>query len=411
MLNFIIFVGFIAIFTFFTYKKKGGFTASIFLLGLYLLCGICSLLDIYFSKDYQILNPSYLPFAILFVAYLYLFIAPFVKVKEQTITTFVLPNKHLLDAISNVIIVLSMGAIVFFSNGVRSVFQYSSLVDARNDRYYQEMSFMEAGPIYTIFSVAASLFVFALLLFFVYSAIGGNKKKRILLLISSISEPLHVLTEVGRDGIVFWIFTFAFFFLLFKDYLPYNTTKKLKKYSVIMIALISIPFLLISFSRFSEDVVGGMVSYMGQQFKHFCYYMELPNRPLRHGADFPLWFEVTGQIKPERGSWVLGYTDSGAFRTFIGGFVQNFNVIGTFVVGLILAVFVKLTLKIKNHAMTISQLFLYITFFEVYAQGVFYFRHFTRGGNLFIIICIIGWFVFKQLSLSDNNKIILTKRV
>ena len=178
-----------------------------------------------------------------------------------------------------------------------------------------------------------------------------------------------------------------------------------------MIALISIPFLLISFSRFSEDVVGGMVSYMGQQFKHFCYYMELPNRPLRHGADFPLWFEVTGQIKPERGHWVLGYTDSGAFRTFIGGFVQNFNILGTFVVGLILAVFIKLSLRIKNRVMTISQLSLYIMFFEVYAQGVFYFRQFTRGGNLFIIICIIGWFVFKQLSLSDNNKIILTKRV
>lgn len=410
MLNFILFVGFTILFAVSTYKKKGGITASVFLVGLYMLSGVCSILDLHFSQDFYILDSSYLGYTILFIVLLYLFLAPFVNVEEESISMFVFPNKRLLDTISTVLIILSFGAIVFFAQGVRSVFAYSSLADARNDRYYQDMSFMESGITYTIFSVAASLFVFALLLFFVYSVIGGNKKRRLLLLISSVSEPLHVLTEVGRDGIVFWLFTFFFFFLLFKDFLPENDVKKMKKYSVVLVTLISIPFMLISVSRFSGDVIGGLVSYMGQQFKNFCYYMEIPDRPLRHGADFPLWFEITGMVKPERGGWILGHTDSGSFKSFVGGFIQNFNVIGTFVAGVILAVFIKSSVKIRNNTMFLSQLFIYILYFEVYAQGVFYFRQFTRGGNLFIVLCIVGWLFFRHQLMMDDNKTILVKK-
>lgn len=391
------------------YKQKGSYTPSLFLISLYVLSSICAILDVYYSGDSAIMSMQYAPVALLFVCILMLFIYPYSSIKEENIKSIVLPRKQIVDVFSNVVILLSLGAIFFFFSGVLNVFSYGSLSDARNDRYEHNVSFIESGPVYTIFSVAASLYVFALLFFFIYTVLGGHRKKRLLLLISSFSESLHVLTEVGRDGIVFWIFNFIFFYLLFKDYIHESTLKKLKKYILIFGIIMMVPFMLISMSRFSENVTGGLVSYMGQSFKHFCYYMDMPNKTLEGGANFPLYFEIIGEKKPPFVVWGNNLTDSSSFGTFIRSFIQDFGVIWTIIIGLLISLFIKGALRIRNGTFNFSQLFIFILLFQIYSQGLFYFRQYTRGGNLFILLSIALWLFFQRRQSDSNQKIIINK--
>ena len=141
------------------------------------------------------------------------------------------------------------------------------------------------------------MYVFALLLFFVYSIIGNNKLKCILLLISSVSEPLHILSYVGRDGVVFWLFSFIFLFLLFRPFMQKDMSKRILKYFGIGAAILMLPFLAISVSRFDSTDAGtggAMISYMGQSFVGGPAYMGIDDKPFNEGASFPLFYEITG---------------------------------------------------------------------------------------------------------------------
>ena len=205
-----------------------------------------------------------------------------------------------------------------------------------------------------------------------------------------------------------WFFNFIFFLLLFRNFMDEKKLKPIKIYFSIAVGIISIPFILISFSRFSEGVFAGLVSYMGQQFKHFCYYISLENAPSSSGYIFPLFWEILGMDRPERAVFYYEITDSGSFGTFMRSFIENISIYGTVIACFLMGLFYKITVGNKRKTMPFNVLLIYILFFEVYGQGVFYFRHYTRGGNLFIVICIIGYFLFKLSSKGDDS-VVLTK--
>jgi len=382
---------------------------SSFLVMLYLLSISCAIIDIKIGFDNPyILDDKYWGSALLFITLFGAFIIPYISFREDLIDYFEFPSLRFLNIASSILIVLSIAAIIYYIPSIQAVFSYGDLSDARNDRYYSEVSFVETGLTYTFFSVISSFFIFCLLLFFVYYIIGGHKKRCFLLLIASFSETFHVLTEVGRDGIVFWFFTFIFFFLLFRNFIDEKKLKPVKFYFSIAIALISIPFVLISFSRFSEGVYAGLVSYMGQQFKHFCYYVSMNNAPSSSGYIFPLFWEILGLDRPERAVFYYETTDSGSFGTFMRSFIENISLLGTIIVCLVMGLFYRFTVGKKLKKMPFNILLVYILFFEIYGQGVFYFRHYTRGGNLFIVLCIIGYFLFKFFR-NRKDSVILTR--
>lgn len=392
-------------------KKKKGIWAcpSMFLMILYLISLICGIINIYLEKEWIIGSPQYMPYSFLLVFLLYLYFKNFVAFDEVSTGEIVLPSRLWLDRMSTILIILSFIAIVFFADGVTKVFSMSDLGAARNNRYIYGDTYVESGLLYTVCSVSSSLYVFALLLFFIYLIIGGSKYRCVLLFISSFSEVLHVLSEVGRDGIVFWLFSFIFFYLLFKDYMIEKQTKAIRKVFVVFAALALIPFMMISAGRFTENLVGELVSYMGQQFKHFCYYFDFSPRPVAFGRSFPLVFEIIGAKKPDAPIFANDYTDSGSFAFFLRGFFTNFGVVGTIIFGFIIAILQKGLLKLRNNAIPFNVLFVYILFFQIFSQGVFYFRQYTRGGNLFIVLCFVFYFLTKSMSNSTDS-IIITKR-
>jgi hypothetical protein len=290
----------------------------------------------------------------------------------------------------------------------------SDLSEARNSIAVEGESYVETGLLNTVASVSSSLYVFALLLYFIYICIGGNTILRRLLFISSFSQPIHILTFVGRDGIVFWVFTFIFLYSLFFNFMPQRDKERQQKVFLYTAFALGLPFMLISLSRFvnygGTGTIGSIISYFGQGFINGPLLFGIENPPFYHGRAFPLFFEITGLPMPvSEGTIQIGDWRSWTFNTFVGGFYLNFGLNGLFLVAILLFVLFNFSIRKKTY-WHLGNMIMYILYFTIYSQGVFYFRERTRGGNLFILLCFLIslWFAlrkYKGTRLFKNNNI------
>jgi oligosaccharide repeat unit polymerase len=396
----------------FNKKRKGSWNSpSSFLLFLYLVSAILAIPVVYMNgfefpfsaKDYWI--PMFI-----FVFCLFCFLIPFCSFKETKVDSIYLPPRRILNLFSNFIIGISLFSIFFFSSSVKNIFQ-QNLLEARTALYGGEL-YVEAGLPNTIASVGASLYVFAILLFFIYGIIGDSPKRMILLLISSISEPLHILSYVGRDGVVFWIFSFIFLFLFFKPYMSEDFNLKIRKYIVIISFCLLVPIIAISMSRFGESdsgTGGSVINYIGQSFVNGMLYMGIEEKPFTEGAGFPLFYEITGikqTIVREVGGGMLqiGEWKSWWFSTFVVSLYTNLSFLGLMIFAFCSFLVQRFALVIRHKSINFSQLFIYLLFFQMYSQGVFYFKQYTRGGNLFIVLCFL-FYLFFDIWKNKSNMI------
>lgn len=386
--------------------KRGWITPSGFLIGLYVLSAMLSIPTLNIDGYTEPQNPKYLGPMLLFLFSMLCFLMPVIRFNETKATSINLPSKLILDIFSTTIIILSFFSILFFSRIVVNIFLGGDLGTARNALYAGEQ-YVEEGLMNTIASVSASLYVFAIVLFFIYQIIGNSRKRCMLLLVSSLSEPLHVLSYVGRDGVVFWFFTFFFMFLFFRRFLPEKSVVKLKKTFFRVAMILILPFLAISISRFliSDSGVGGsIISYLGHGFINGTLFFGIEDPPLSYGTSFPLFREIFGLPEYQSsGLTQIGEWKSWKFNTFIVKFYINFGFAGMFFVAMVSAVFFKAVMLSAKNRINFSQLIIYILYFQIYSQGLFYFRHYTRGGNLFILISIVMGLTFYVLERTPNR--------
>lgn len=392
-------------------RKKSVFTASSFLIFLYCIsafCGIFCLELMHYSEPYS--DSYWLPM-LQFVGTLLLFLLPFVLFVETKTKQIVLPTQSILNLFSSVIIILSFYAIFYYLGTAVSILLSGNLGAARDALSFNGVTYVQESIFNTIGSVSASFYVFALFLFFIYSAIGGYKLRRALLFISSFSYPIQVLCYVGRDGAIYWMFSFIFFFLLLKDYLDDIIKKQIQSVFLWAFLVLLIPFVLISVSRFGESdtgTSGGLLSYIGQSFINGPLFFGIENKPYNGGAAFPLFFELTG-IKPhlvtdlnQIGDWCSWY-----FSTFIVSLYINLKELGLYLTAISLFVIFISLFGFKKVKMRFPLFFIYILFFQVYSEGIFYFREYTRGGNLFIVIC---FFLFCFFPMKKSSNVLKTKK-
>ena len=133
---------------------------------------------------------------------------------------------------------------------------------------------------------------------------------------------------------------------------------------------------------------------MGQMVPNYLLYFDVRGQHYEYGSSFPLYWELTGRSAPSTARWIDGGTESNVFGTFIKSYNINFGLLGTLFVGVILAVVFILILRRERKTISYHHYFIYILYFEVLSEGLFYFRQSTRGGNLFIIICFLLYAIF-----------------
>lgn len=393
-------------------KKKGDwYTPSSFLLGLYALGSLLAIPTLHFGFYTEPYDSHYWWPMAEFILWVLLFIAPFIIFNEQCIQTVVLPSKHFLNLLSTAIIVLSFYAIVYYASTAGSVLVSDDIREIRNMISAGE-EYSEGGLLNTIASVSSSFYVFAIVLFFVYIIIEGFRGRAVLLLISSLSEPIHVLTFAGRDGIVFWIFSFAFFWTFFYKFLPSANSKKIKKVFIYLGIALAIPLMMISLSRFErtdEGTLYSLASYIGQSFINGPLFFGLDDPPVSHSG-FTLINEILHRPTVGDGTRALiEYGDwmSWTFGTLVVSLYRKLGGVGLLCFGLgALLLFVAVIGKRKPR-FRFNHLIIYLLYFQVVGEGVFYFRQYTRGGNLFILLCLFGA-LFADMFLKSRNPIVLT---
>ena len=235
--------------------KKKGFTSSTFLISIYTLSFLCSVLLI--ILEFQQKNPKIdnYSFGYLFLTVsLWLYLYPFIEINDSNFEYLRIPSKKIIKCISVILSVCSLYSIVFYlpvaykmiAVDIADIANVRSMVTTGNH------PFIEPSIKNGLAKLFAFLYNLQLTLFFINLII--DKKIRFfswVILFSSLSYPIFVLAFMGRDGIVFWIFSFVFSFLLFRKYLHDGILKTLKKITFVIFSsfLFSADLLFLSFCQ------------------------------------------------------------------------------------------------------------------------------------------------------------------
>lgn len=391
-------------------KRKGGWrNASTILLLMYFATALLSIPNVLINNEssisrYSLLDGNeYWLGVIAYIFFIFIFLFPLYYFKENKNLTIKLPNIGLLNIFSSVLIVLSIFSIAFYLPAVIKMFKSgTALAILRNNLSSIRTEYVNTEGLWnTIASVSSSLYPFAMMLFFLYYIKGKNTIRCALLFVSSTSKIIMVLSFVGRDGVVFWIINFIFMYFLFYNYFSEKQKKRLRSVFIVMAAVAMIPILAISISRFggksNNGTMRSILSYLGQMVPNYLLFFNVRADHYCFGSAFPLLYEIIGKEKPTVYRWIDGGTESNVFGTFLKSFNISLGVWGTVAVGIFALIVFCVIFGKEKKVLSYHYYFVYILYFHTLSEGLFYFKDYTRGGNLFIIICVVLFFAFRAL--------------
>ena len=380
--------------------KKKGFTSSTFLISIYTLSFLCSVLLI--ILEFQQKNPkidNYFGGYLFLTVSLWLYLYPFIEINDSNFEYLRIPSKKIIKCIS---VILSIYSIVFYlpvaykmiAVDIADIANVRSMVTTGNH------PFIEPSIKNGLAKLFAFLYNLQLTLFFINLII--DRKISFfswVILFSSLSYPVFVLAFMGRDGIVFWIFSFIFSFLLFRKYLHGGILKTLKKITVVIFSFFLFFFLIISVGRFlvaNEDAMQlfeSLLSYIGQGPINFAEYYYIPNMISDGGQSLflPLVKDVDLNYKNQIDSLLYNYDIvPWIFKTFISSIYTSIGSLFLLIFGLILLFVYKYSFKEKKKGvLSFPFVLVYTVFFTVYSQGVFYLTYYHNIAHLSVLLIFL----------------------
>ena len=383
--------------------KKKGFTSSTFLISIYTLSFLCSVLLI--ILEFQQKNPkidNYFGGYLFLTVSLWLYLYPFIEINDSNFEYLRIPSKKIIKCISVILSVCSIYSIVFYLPVAKEMIavDIADIANVRSMVTTGNHPFIEPSIKNGLAKLFAFLYNLQLTLFFINLII--DRKIRFfswVILFSSLSYPVFVLAFMGRDGIVFWIFSFIFSFLLFRKYLHGGILKTLKKITVVIFSFFLFFFLIISVGRFlvaNEDAMQlfeSLLSYIGQGPINFAEYYYIPNMISDGGQSLflPLVKDVDLNYKNQIDSLLYNYDIvPWIFKTFISSIYTSIGSLFLLIFGLILLFVYKYSFKEKKKGvLSFPFVLVYTVFFTVYSQGVFYLTYYHNIAHLSVLLIFL----------------------
>ena len=280
--------------------------------------------------------------------------------------------------------------------------------------------FGQFGLINSFAALFANIFCLSQTFFFLRLINTKNKKSRFityLMLFSSLSYIFYNLAFVGRDGVILWSMTFFFQFLFFKKFISGNKLKKIKRLGLILLFTISVPFLIISTSRFGstdQGTVWYLLNYLYQQPGNFNDHFQIES-PLQYGRiNFSVFTNFLENLalnthkEIDKSKFEKYFLDEGVmpntFSFWIGGIIRDFGKIGSLIFLICFSFITRKSLvKLKRTGIFyFSDYIIFILLYQIVYYGVFYFRYFSA--NFYILFIILLWVLLK-LFRSTNTYI------
>lgn len=402
-------------------KNRGNFGMVSFLVAIYVAVGYLSVFSMIFGGIRSLFEIGVTPVLYLSLC-LVMALWGFLPYRDDRFLTIKIENYRLFRMFENVLLVSSFLAIIFFLPTAVTAL-HGDIDDNRKNLASITSGLDQWGYVNTFFSLIATMFALNIAFAFLNLTpqlirYPRSRLKAMALLLSSTVYIVYVFAFVGRDGVVLWIMTFIFLYLFFRRFIQKDWAGYLKKIAMLFSLLSLIPFLLITYARFSEyhdgELLDGLWMYAGDQVRAFNDEFLTLSSPQWGQINFSLLYRLFDPSFTESGrnDWFVIYTDQGfnpwGFPTFIGSFLFDFGYVVTPMVIFFIAIGTRLSLRgiSKNGSITISQLLVFLLCSQIVLYGVFYFRQYAS--NLYIIAILILALIFKVSGLRKNSLISLS---
>ena len=361
--------------------------------GLYLISSISSLFMDESLLPWHNFNTDS-PFVFLLYSFLLL---PFLllTMKIKPIYDFeVLPSGSIFNVL---IIVMFMGAL--FS--LIYIFPYALVSISMDAVEVRTSGTLLPSSYLTTIAVGFPTFYY-LYVFLFYTCLVQKRSKIVTfgMLLGLLAFVVNVLTVSGRDGVFLAGIAFLIGFLLFKPLLTEKQIGIIKKIFIVSVILALLLILRITTERFgSGDQFNlqvfkkGILSYLGMQPYIFSDWIKYNDVFYYGNRGFALFVDILG-LQSEISSNDEHYTWN--FGTFLANFYAVSGFASLIVLSLFFWSYFKLQLNKINKLNIIATFFLLGFYFHFIISGMFYFRMGTSGGNLFMILSIVGVFLFRK---------------
>lgn len=238
-----------------------------------------------------------------------------------------------------------------------------------------------------------------------FQDVSSNLKIRLFL--ASFSFAMMTLMFAGRDGIVFWIMNAVIFYFLFNNWYTPRIIKSIKIWGIFLVAMIAIPFLVITAARFVMvgndsilSIITPLVDYIGQGPHVFCQAFYVDRADIKG-------YDVNALTTRDIQSFqlYLGWT----FGTFAKSIVWRYGYLGAIIVSLGFNIIVRMVIRMFKRKNDIWSIFILIMLFQIPFWGVFYYRYAINNMEIvylfFTVICIYISFNYKSKGIQRLYKI------
>lgn len=375
--------------------KKRGISICTILVGLYMLMYLSSvvLINVYDIR----MGTNQIPLVYLFSALL-LFLYPVYKMHDENVQKLLLPSDRNLNILTYFLMVGSWFAIVYYIPSTVSIIRnvgFGDIASIRNEIGVSgENIFIHRSVFNTIASIFATFYQIQIFLFFIEICRTRRfSKKAILIFISSFSYVFLILSFLGRDGILFWFFSFLTLYSFFYKSMPPYLQKKINKNFIFITGILGLLFIIISMGRFVtsntytiKEFFYPYFSYLGQGPINFVDLYDVNFKPTYGGNLFPLFLGEVNEYIVDFNQGAFGAMGvlTNVFSTTIGSYVRTFGYTGTIIFLLVADLFFVLIHQ-KNNSWSFSFFLIYLLFVMILMQGVFYFRLYDKASNLYIL--------------------------
>ena len=398
------------------YYKEVNFTAGLVVMVSYLLYGILAFFlysDNFLGASYG--NLSLFPFIYLFTM-LYMFLTPVFKYEKANILRVKRPSN---STIQLFLVVYSVCACVMLPSIIGSLQEGlkllmldvdggAELYQLTSDNYVKRSSGISG--VRGLFSIFYNIFSdVAKFIFFYYLTIN-NKKKVYVYLFSFvlIVDLLYPLSKGARTDVIMSLFSILMAIMLLYPFYNKRLRIVLRGISVIVVAIVAIPFMTLTISRFGESSAGtsgGMLSYSGQAVLNFNIYA-LDAGGTRHGDRTINLFkqfvfdDIPEDIDEVRAKYAHLKMDDSVFSTYVGDFVLDFGPVGAFFIFVFLSILYNTKVRIKNKTISFRTLFLIYFILSIAMHGGMYLFYYSFMENLTVMAFCVTYIVFK---IDSNN--------
>ena len=397
-------------------KRKGKIDLAIVITAMYAISGLFSILVDFFNLRYpDAVGYQITPLASFsYCALITMCLIPLVKYSNLHIT-YIRPLKNTM--IIKIIAIVSLFwffIFVIYSFGSFISVLGSDMEAARAAVYAGEQSeWMGNMPSLLRYTMLPLNLLFGCSWAFVFLAFYSRYVQKMptiyfwIFLIVSLSGPYKAVLGADRSKVAYWIISLAGMYILFAPVLAKAQKKQLIRIGLLIVGVLALYLGAMTIARFGErdyggDVSGtegGLVSYLGQSYIHYCLYFDNYQPPYSHlGIIFPfiskyLFGIESGAVLIQEEMSMLTRYNCGVFYTFIGQIIMGagksvaiaFCFVYTFISS------ISLPSITRSSGAKITSLYLYFAISSVLLLGLFvhYYTSSALTFSLFAIYFII----------------------